>query len=149
MLLSILCKVFCRIILERLKHALHYKLGCEQAGFRKDNKFCTDHIVFLRIFFKQSTEWQTPLYMIFIDFQEAFDRVERNVIWQLTGHYGVHQSLLSWFRSFMSCLILSSHSWRESVRAIWDEHRGPSRLLVVTNDLNGCRVDYERDRESG
>ena len=46
-------------------------------------------IAALRIIFEQSTEWQTPLYTNFIDFEKAFDSVDRNVIWQLMGHYGV------------------------------------------------------------
>ena len=87
MLLSVPCKVFCRIILGRLKHALDRKLRCEQAGFKKD-KSCTDHIAALRIIIEQSTEWQTPLHTNFIDFEKAFDS-DRNVIWQLMGHYGV------------------------------------------------------------
>ena len=48
MLLSIPSKVFCRIILEKLKHVLDHKLPCEQEEFRKD-KSCTDHITSLRI----------------------------------------------------------------------------------------------------
>ena len=88
MLLSVPSKVFCQIILERLKHALDRKLHCEQAGFRKD-KSCTDHIAALTIIIEQSTEWQTPLCMNFIDFEKAFDSVDRNVIWQRMGHYGV------------------------------------------------------------
>ena len=48
MLLSIPSKVFCRIMLERLKLTVDHKLRCEQAGFRKD-KTCTDHIASLRI----------------------------------------------------------------------------------------------------
>ena len=71
MLLSVPSKVFCRIILERLKHALDRKLRCEQAGFRKD-KSCTDHIAALRTIIDQSTEWQTPLYTNFIDFEKSF-----------------------------------------------------------------------------
>ena len=88
MLLSVPSKVSCRIILEMLKHAVDRKLRCEQAGFRKD-KFCTDIIAALRIIIEQSTEWQTPLYTNFIDFETAFDSVGRNVIWQLMGHYEV------------------------------------------------------------
>jgi len=88
MLPSIPSKVFCRIILEMLKHALDHKLRCEQAGFRK-HKSCTDQIASLRIIIEQSTEWETPLYMNFTDFEKAFDSVDRNVIWQLMGHYGV------------------------------------------------------------
>ena len=76
MLLSVPSKVFCRIILERPKHSLDRKLRCEQEGFRKD-KSCTDHIAPLRIIIEQSTEWQTPVYMNFIDFEKAFDSVDR------------------------------------------------------------------------
>ena len=100
MLLSIPSKVFCRIILERLKHALDHKLCCERARFRKD-KSCTDHIAPQRIIIELSVEWQTPLYMNFIDFEKAFDSVDRNVIWQLMGHYGVPPKLIRLIQCYM------------------------------------------------
>ena len=100
MLLSVPSKVFCRIILERLKHDLDRKLRCEQAEFRK-NKSCTDHIAVLRIIIEQSTEWQTPLYTNFIDFEKTFDSVDRNVIWQLTGHYGVAPKFIKLIQGYM------------------------------------------------
>ncbi|KAL8567075.1 hypothetical protein ACOMHN_027502 [Nucella lapillus] len=87
MLLSIPGKVLSRIILERLKTALDKTLRDEQAGFRQDRS-CTDHIATMRIIIEQSLEWQTPLYNIFVDFQKAFDSVDREVIWKLMQHYG-------------------------------------------------------------
>nr|KAG5703440.1 hypothetical protein BaRGS_022489 [Batillaria attramentaria] len=87
MLLSIPGKVLTRIILERLKTALDKTLREEQAGFRNDRS-CTDHIATMRIIIEQSLEWQTPLYSIFVDFQKAFDSVDREVIWKLMSHYG-------------------------------------------------------------
>ena len=86
MLLSIPGKILSRIILERLKSALYKTLRDEQAGFRQDRS-CTDHIAIMRII-EQSLEWQTPLYAVFVDFQKAFDSVDRNVIWRLMRHYG-------------------------------------------------------------
>ncbi|XP_059165672.1 uncharacterized protein LOC131948157 [Physella acuta] len=71
MLLSVLSKVLTRIILERLSDAFDKKLRQEQAGFRKDRS-CTDHITKLRINIEQSLE-QSPLYMTFVDFENAFD----------------------------------------------------------------------------
>nr|KAG5702408.1 hypothetical protein BaRGS_027495 [Batillaria attramentaria] len=59
----------------------------EQAGFRNDRS-CTDHIATMRIIIEQSLEWQTPLYSTFVDFQKAFDSVDREVIWKLMSHYG-------------------------------------------------------------
>ena len=87
MLLSIPGKVLTRIILERLKTALDKALREEQAGFRKDRS-CTDQIATMRIIIEQSLEWQSPLYSVFIDFQKAFDSVDREVIWKLMHHYG-------------------------------------------------------------
>nr|KAG5686712.1 hypothetical protein BaRGS_020238 [Batillaria attramentaria] len=87
MLLSIPGKVLTRIILERLKTALDKTLREEQAGFRNDRS-CTDHIATMRIIIEQSLEWQTPLHSTFVDFQKAFDSVDREVIWKLMSHYG-------------------------------------------------------------
>ena len=39
------------------------------------------------IIIEQSLEWQTPLYTVFVDFQKAFDSVDRDVIWRLMYHY--------------------------------------------------------------
>ena len=88
MLLSVPSKVLTRIILERLKDAIDEQLRPEQAGFRKD-KSCTDQIATLRIIIEQSLEWQSPLYMNFIDFQKAFDSIDRETIWKLLQHYGI------------------------------------------------------------
>nr|CAH8856167.1 unnamed protein product [Trichobilharzia regenti] len=81
MLLSIPSKIPSRIILERIKQAnLDEKLRPEQVGFRR-NKSCIDQIATLRIIIEQNLEWQSPLYLNFIDFEKAFDSVDRKVIW--------------------------------------------------------------------
>ena len=87
-LLSIPSKVFTCILLDRMKGALDENLREEQAGFQK-NKSCTDHIATLRIIVEQSIQWQSPLYINFIDFGKAFDRADRDVIWMLMHHYGI------------------------------------------------------------
>ena len=55
MLLNMTSKVFCRVILERVKTALDKKLRDEQAGFRA-GRSCTDQITTLRIIVEQSIE---------------------------------------------------------------------------------------------
>ncbi len=94
MLLSIPSKVMCRIILERIQNALDNKLRTEQAGFRKE-KSCTDQIATLRIIIEQTLEWQSTLYMNFIDFEKAFDSIDRNTMWKLLRHYGVPQKIVN------------------------------------------------------
>ena len=88
MLLNMASKVFCRVILERIKTALDRKLREEQAEFRA-GRSCTDQIATLRIIVEQSIEWHSSLYINFIDFEKAFDSTSREVLWRLLRHYGM------------------------------------------------------------
>jgi hypothetical protein len=67
-------KVLNRILLERMKEAVDPKLCDQQAGFRR-NRFCADQIASLRTIVKQSLERNSYLYIIFIDYEKAFDSV--------------------------------------------------------------------------
>jgi len=87
-LLSLPSKIFTRIILERIRTAVNQKLRDEQAGFRA-GRSCVDQIATLRIIIEQSLEWQSPVYINFIDFKKAFDTVDREVIWKILRHYGI------------------------------------------------------------
>ena len=58
-----IAKVFTRILLDRMKGALDEKLRA------------------------------SPLYINFINFEKAFDSVDRDVIWMLMHHYGIQQNL--------------------------------------------------------
>ena len=71
MLLLVPGKVHNRVILDRLKTGVDAKLRDHQAGFRKDRS-CTDQIATLRIIVGQSTEWDSSLYINFIDYEKAF-----------------------------------------------------------------------------
>nr|KAG5693183.1 hypothetical protein BaRGS_014073 [Batillaria attramentaria] len=72
MLLSVPGKVLNRILLERMREAVDPMLRDQQAGFRR-NRSCADQIASLRIIVEQSLEWNSPLYINFIDYEKAFD----------------------------------------------------------------------------
>ncbi|VDO97832.1 unnamed protein product [Schistosoma curassoni] len=59
-----------------------------EAGFCKDRS-CTDQIATLPIIIKQSIEWNSSLYINFIDYEKAFGSVDRRTLWKLLRHYGV------------------------------------------------------------
>jgi hypothetical protein len=80
-------------MLDRLKDALDKKLRPGQAWFRQ-GKSCTDHIATLRIITEQSIEWQTALYSTFVDFEKAFKRVDRDIIWKLMHHHGISSKFI-------------------------------------------------------
>ncbi|VDP00733.1 unnamed protein product [Schistosoma margrebowiei] len=70
------------------------KLRDQQVGFRKDRS-CTDQIATLRNIVEQSTEWNSSLYINFIDYEKAFDSVDRTTLWKLLRHYGVPQKIVN------------------------------------------------------
>ena len=88
MLLSVSSKIICRIILDTKQETVDKKLRKEQAGFRKDTS-CTDHIATLRIIDEQCIEWQSCLYINSVDFEKAFNSIDRTVLWKLLRHYGL------------------------------------------------------------
>ena len=91
-MLSIPSKVFNRVILNRMKDAVDTQLRDQQAGFRKERS-CTDQIATLRIILEQSLEWNSPIYVNFIDYEKAFDSVDRETLWKLLRHYGVPEKV--------------------------------------------------------
>ena len=79
---------------DRMKKSIDQKLRDEQARFRKERS-CTDQIATLTVIVEQTMEWQMPLYVCFIDFEKAFDSVDRQAIWDILCHYGVPDKIIS------------------------------------------------------
>ena len=65
-----------------MKDAIDPQLREQQAGFRK-NRSCTDQIRTLRLVLEQSLEWNSLLYINFMDYEKAFDSVDRQALWKL------------------------------------------------------------------
>lgn len=85
-LLSTAPKILNKVILDRIKDAVDARLRDNQAGFRS-NRSCLDQILTLSNIVEQSVEWNTSLYIKFIDFEKAFDSMDRSTIWDLMRHY--------------------------------------------------------------
>ena len=96
-LLSIPGKVFSRVLLERMKKEVEAILRDEQAGFRQERS-CTYQIATLRMILEQSLEWNTSLYVVFIDYEKAFDSVDRSTLWKLLQHYGIPEKIIRMIR---------------------------------------------------
>jgi len=79
-LLAVISKIFNKIILEQIKNSMEMGLRKEQAGFCH-NRSCIDQINALRVIIEQSVEFQSPLYMLFVDYQRDFDSLNRAWIW--------------------------------------------------------------------
>ncbi|VDP35281.1 unnamed protein product [Schistosoma margrebowiei] len=53
----------------------------------------------LRIIVEQSIEWNSTLYIKFIDYENALDSVDRRTLWKLLRHYGVPEKIVNIVRN--------------------------------------------------
>ena len=106
-------KVFNRVLLNRLKDAVDPCLRDHQAGFRK-NRSCTDQIVTLRIILEQSLEWNSSLYVSFMDYEKAFNSVDRECLWKLLRHNGIPEKITSIIQNYyegLTCSVMHMGSY--------------------------------------
>ncbi|XGW34381.1 hypothetical protein V3C99_018337, partial [Haemonchus contortus] len=86
-LLSVIYKLFTRVILNRIGRILDEGQPCEQAGFRRG--FSTiDHIHTVTRLIEVSREYKMPLCLTFIDLKKAFDTVETEAVIEALGNQG-------------------------------------------------------------
>lgn len=99
MLLPIASKILTRVMLNRTADAMDKKLRDNQAGFRK-HRSCCDQIATLRIIVEQSMEYNSQLYLVFVDYEKAFDSVDRETLWKILLHYGVPPKMVNMIKVF-------------------------------------------------
>ena len=85
-LLSVSGKIFCRVLLQRVRQSIERTLREEQAGF--SGRGCTDQIFVLRTIVEQSLEWNSSLYINYNDFEKAFDSIHHPSLWKILRAYG-------------------------------------------------------------
>lgn len=75
-------KVYAKIICRRLNTISEYKLREEQCGFRK-GRSCSDCVYVAQQIIQKRREFNLPTYMMFVDYEKAFDRVKRDKLWEI------------------------------------------------------------------
>ena len=86
-LLSIVGKVFARVVLVRLQVLAERVYPESQCGFRR-KRSTVDMIFSIRQLHEKCREQQMPLYIAFIDLTKAFDLVSRQGLFQLLKKIG-------------------------------------------------------------
>ncbi|KAK6740639.1 hypothetical protein RB195_008854 [Necator americanus] len=100
-LLSVIYKLFTRVILNRIEKVLDEGQPCEQAGFRKG--FSTiDHIHTVSRLIEVSREYKMPLCLTFIDLKKAFDSVETEAVVEALDNQGVPTQYIKVLRELYS-----------------------------------------------
>lgn len=153
--INILCvalKVFMKIILERMVNVIDKKIRPNQAGFRP-GRSCIDQINTIRIIIEQSVELNSPLYLLFIDYEKAFDSVDRECIWMELKNIGVPEKIVSVIRSSYSnfrCRVLHDGKMSEPFDTLTGVRQGcllsPLLFLIV---LDAVARRATRDKPRG
>ena len=73
----------------------------EQAGFRA-NRSCNDQIFVLRTIVEQSMEWNSSLYINYIDFEKAFDSIHHLSLWKILELYGFPGKIINILKDMYS-----------------------------------------------
>lgn len=143
-------KIITKIILNRLKEHLEISINEEQAGFRAGSS-CTDHINTVRIIIEQCVEFRSPLHLMFVDFEKAFDSVRRDQIWAALRRRGVPQKIIAIIKASYngaSCRVLHKGKLTEPFDVCSGVRQGcilsPLLFLLVIGDI--LRVAFNDTR---
>jgi hypothetical protein len=79
-------------ILSRLSPYLDEIIGDYQCGFRR-NRSTADQIFCIRQILKKKWEYNETVHPLFIDFEEAYDSVRREVLYNILIEFGVPMKL--------------------------------------------------------
>ena len=151
MLLCVPVKVFCTVILNRIKGKIDSTLRRSQAGFRA-GRSCTDHINTLRIVIEQINEFQDSLHLVFVDFQKAFDTLRHNNIWEAMTRKGVPEKVINMIKAQYTnfkCRILHNASLSNYISIQAGVRQGcilsPLMFLIVLDEVLSDAIDcYKR-----
>lgn len=87
-LLDTCYKILSSILLERLAPFAEEIVGRYQCGFRK-GRSTTDQIFILKQVMEKHYEFNKDLYMVFVDYRQAYDSIHREELWKAMISFGI------------------------------------------------------------
>lgn len=117
-LLSVVSKVFTYILNKRLTNWAEEegKIVKEQAGFRAGHS-TVDHIfTLISVIQKSMSQGKRKAYVAFIDYEKAFDSVDRKCLWSLLCKYGISKKMLNILQSMyekVQCCVRSGQTFTD------------------------------------
>jgi len=97
-LISHASKVLLKVMLNRIKDKAEVEVAEEQAGFRPQ-RGTYNHLCSLIILTEKARAHRQQLYMCFVDFEKAFDKVKHTKLWQTMVDMGFAGHLVALIRS--------------------------------------------------
>ena len=97
-LLSVVGKVYGRILINRIRDKTENVIAEVQSGFRR-GRGCTDQIFIIRQICEKYLGKGEDVYFTFLDLEKAYDRVDRDAMWNVLRLYGIGGRLLQGVKS--------------------------------------------------
>ncbi|KAK3535008.1 hypothetical protein QTP70_001967 [Hemibagrus guttatus] len=120
-LLSLPGKVYSRVLERRVRPLVEPRIQEQQCGFRP-SRGTLDQLYTLHRVLEGSWKFAQPVHMCFVDLEKAFDRVPRDILWEVLWEYGVHGPLL------------------RAVRSLYNRSRSLVRIASCKSDLFSVHV---------
>ena len=98
-LLSVVGKVYGRVLINRIRDKTENVIAEVQGGFRR-GRGCTDQIFTVRQICEKYLGKGKDVYFAFLDLEKAYDRVDRDAMWNVLRLYGIGGRLLRGVKSF-------------------------------------------------
>ena len=98
-MLSVVGKLFGRVLIERVRDGTEYAIREEQCGFRQ-GKGCMDQVFAVRQVCQKCLANGKDVFWAFIDLEKAYDTIDRHGMRQMLRVYGVEGKLLKAVQSF-------------------------------------------------
>ena len=99
-LLSVIGKLFGRVLIKRVRTGTECAIGEEQCGYRQ-GRGCMDQVHAVRkVCEKYLPNWK-DVFWAFMDFEKAYDTIYRHGMWQMLRVYEVVGKLLKAVQRFL------------------------------------------------
>ena len=98
-LLSVVSKLYGRVLINTISSETECAIGEEQCGFRR-GRGCVDQVFAVRHVCEKAIERGTEVVWAFMDVEKAYDRVDSSALWKVLCIYGVGGRLLRGVQSF-------------------------------------------------
>jgi len=113
-----------------------WKPDVEQAGSQR-GRGCTEHLVALRLLIDFAKNKRRKLYLVFVDFSKAYDRVPRNLLLQKLRTMGCGRTMINAIAATYRCtrMLLRSTTIESSIGVRQGSPTSGFLFTLVVNDL--------------
>ena len=98
--MSVMGKLYGRIVIERVKDITE-DIILEEQGELRSGRGCVDQVFAVKCLCEKLRKKGREVYLGFMDLENAYDKVDREALWDILDKYGLGGKLLDAIKSFL------------------------------------------------